>query len=135
KDINWKALVQGTGYSSPVVWGKRIFVTSGRPNVGSRMLLCFSTEDGKELWRDESAGRKYHVHNRNSFATATPVVDESKVYVAWATPEQVSVAAYDHDGKSVWQQNLGSFKSQHGFGVSPIRFDDLVIVPNDQDDG
>jgi outer membrane protein assembly factor BamB len=133
-DINWKVAVPGSGHSSPVLWGKKIFLTSATAS-GARLVLCYSADDGKELWRHEAHASKYHIHQRNSFATATPVVDDKRVYVSWATAEQYTVAAFDHEGKPAWQHNLGPYKSQHGFGVSPIRVDDLVIVPNDQDDG
>jgi outer membrane protein assembly factor BamB len=43
--------------------------------------------------------------------------------------------ALDHQGKVVWENDHGPFKSQHGFGVSPIVHDGLVILPNDQDNG
>src|SRR5207244_607730 len=52
-----------------------------------------------------------------------------------ATPDKITLTALSHDGKIVWQSDQGPFKSQHGFGVSPIVFEDLVILPNDQDGG
>lgn len=134
KTFAWKATVPGVGHSSPVVWGNKVFLTSGDKS-GQRLVLCYSADEGKELWRKETTAPKYKTHQRNSVATATPVVDEKHLYVTWATPQQYSATAYDHDGKTVWEQNLGPYKSQHGFGVSPIRFDDLLIVANDQDDG
>ncbi len=135
KDYNWKVALPGVGHSSPVVWGEKIFVTSAEPKTGKRILLCLSTRDGKTLWSHESDARAYKIHRSNSFATSTPVLDAERVYVLWVTPEQLTATAYSHDGKETWHADLGKFKSQHGAGVSPIRFDDLLIVPNDQDNG
>jgi outer membrane protein assembly factor BamB len=135
KDIAWRAALPGTGNSSPVAWGDRLFVTAGDDRAGTRYLLCFDVATGKELWRKESTSDSYKLHKRNAIATSTPVADEKAVYVSWATPEQYTVAAFDHGGKQLWQQDLGPYKSQHGFGVSPIRVGDLLIVPNDQDGG
>lgn len=43
------------------------------------------------------------------------------------------MTALDHDGKLVWQTDLGPYKGNHGFGPSPILFENLVILANDQD--
>ena len=55
------------------------------------------------------------------------------MYVAWATPEHFTLAALSHEGKEVWQRDLGPFVSQHGFGSSPIVVGDLVIIGDEQD--
>jgi outer membrane protein assembly factor BamB len=55
------------------------------------------------------------------------------VYCAWATPDEITLVALDHEGSELWRIDLGPFTSQHGFGTSPIVYDDLVIVANDQD--
>jgi len=135
KDQAWKVATPGIGHSSPIAWGNKLFITSCDRATGQRIVLCYSLDEGKLLWKKETDGGKSPLHQRNSYATSTPVADEKNVYVSWATKDNYTVAAYDHDGKPVWQQDLGPYKSQHGMGVSPIRFDDLVIVANDQDDG
>lgn len=135
KDYRWKSKLPGVGHSSPVLARGKVFVTSGDPKSGQRILSCLNTKDGKLLWSAESDARIYKIHKRNSHATSTPVVDGERVYVAWATPEKLLAEAFDHSGKRVWQADLGPFKSQHGYGVSLILVGDLLIVPSDQDDG
>lgn len=135
KDYNWKVSLPGLGHSSPVLWGEKIFVTSADTKSGQRIVLCLSTKDGKTLWSQKSSAGTYRTHKRNSFATSTPVADAERVYVLFSTPEQLTATAYSHEGQKAWDADLGKFKSQHGSGVSPIRFEDLLIVTNDQDDG
>jgi outer membrane protein assembly factor BamB len=53
KDYNWKVELPGGGHSSPVVWGDRIFVTSGLDDTGRRMVLCLKAADGSVLWKRE----------------------------------------------------------------------------------
>jgi outer membrane protein assembly factor BamB len=53
--------------------------------------------------------------------------------VAWATPAEFIVAALDHEGHPQWETNLGTYTSQHGFGASPIVYQDLLVIGNDQD--
>lgn len=132
-DLAWKVALPGVGHSSPVLWGDRIFVTSAESKTGRRHLLAIDARDGRTLWSHTSEAKAYKKHARNSFATSTPVVDADRVYVLWATPDKLVAEAFDHDGKPAWQADLGPYRSQHGYGVSPIRFDDLLIVPDDQD--
>jgi outer membrane protein assembly factor BamB len=132
-DYRWKTALPGSGHSSPVLWGERVFVTAGEDKTGERMVLCLSTRDGSVLWRKNFAAASYRMHRRNSIATATPAVDDKHVYVSWGVPEKCELVALDHDGKLAWQADLGRFKGNHGFGSSPIIVGKLVVLANDQD--
>jgi outer membrane protein assembly factor BamB len=133
KDFNWKVDLPGVGHSSPVLWGDHIFLTSGDEASGKRMILCLRADDGQQLWTREFPGTKSAKHADNSFASATPVVDDRRVYACWADLKEFLVVALDHDGKEAWRADLGPFKAGHGFGASPIVHDDLLVVPGDQD--
>lgn len=133
RDYNWKVPLAGLGHSSPVLWRERIFLTSGDEETGKRLVFCLDAADGRQLWSRESAGVHHPKHQLNSFASATPVVDRDHVYVSWATPQEFTVLALDHQGRQVWQTDLGPFEASHGFGASPIVYHDLVIVPNGQE--
>lgn len=133
KDYHWKVELPGVGHSSPVLWGDKVFVTSGDGKTGQRIVSCLSTADGKTLWTKEWEGKPYPTHLRNSIATSTPAVDAERLYLCWATPESYTVMALDHAGKELWQTDLGPYKSQHGFGASPIVHEGLVIVLNQPD--
>jgi outer membrane protein assembly factor BamB len=133
KDYNWKVELPGGGHSSPVVWGDRIFVTSGLDDTGRRMVLCLKAADGSVLWKREYESPVCKMNSLNSYGSVTPAADADYVIVAWAVPEKYTVVALDHAGREVWQRDLGPWVSQHGHGASPIVWGDLVIVPNDQD--
>lgn len=135
RDFNWKVPIPGAGVASPVLWGDKVFLASGEAKTGQRIVLCLNAADGKALWTRRFDAAPYKMHLRNSVATATPAVDAERVYTSWATPDQYTVLALDHAGKEAWTAQLGPYKSQHGFGSSPIVYEDLLIVPNDQDDG
>ncbi len=51
KDFNWKVAVPGSGHSSPILWGDRLFVTSSETKTGTQLVLCFNAADGKLLWQ------------------------------------------------------------------------------------
>jgi outer membrane protein assembly factor BamB len=133
EDYAWRVSLPGKGHSSPVIWGERLFITSGDEKSGARIVLCLVADTGRRLWWREFGSQAHGKHSLNSFASATPAVDEKRLYVSWATPKEYVVLALDHDGDELWRRDLGPFKTGHGFGVSPIVHGDLVIVPNEQD--
>ena len=132
-DYNWKVALPGAGHASPVLWGDRIFLTSAEQAGHKRLLFCLNAADGKIIWQREYAAETHPVHTQNNFASSSAAVDEEHVYVVWATPAQYRVLALNHDGTDAWSKDLGPFVSQHGYGASPIVYEDLVIVNNDQD--
>ena len=123
--------VPGVGYSSPVLWGDRLFLTSGEPKTGKQLVLCYDATDGKILWQRDYENKTYKTHKRNSFATSTPTVDDKHLYVASVTPDDYAVRALDHKGNDVWKISLGTYSVQHGFGASLTLFQDLLILPNE----
>jgi outer membrane protein assembly factor BamB len=131
-DYNWRVELPGQGHSSPVLWGDKIFLMSADPQDATQYVLCYSATDGSLLWRRDYPSSPHHLHLRNTFASGTPAVDGERVYVAWSTPEKVNFLALDHQGNDVWSLDLGTWTSQHGFGLSPMLFEDLVILSNNQ---
>lgn len=132
-DYDWRVQLPGTGHSSPVLWGDKIFLTSADEKALVRYALCYSAVDGSELWRREYPFTLHDRHKFNSFASATPAVDEERVYFVWSTPSRYTLFALDHEGQDVWERDLGPYESQHSCGTSPIVYEDLVILGNDQD--
>jgi outer membrane protein assembly factor BamB len=132
----WTAELPGKGHSSPVAWGERIFLTAedgAKPEV--RWVVGMHAADGRELWRYEDRFEVYPLHAFNSFAASTPACDAERVYVSWVSGTRRVVLALDHDGKKVWQRDLGFYREDHGSSASPIVMDDMLIVPNDHSEG
>lgn len=133
-DYNWTVKLPGFGHSSPVVVGKRLFVTCGERETAQRMILCLDTATGKTLWQRDYPSQKFTQNNDNSYATSTPAADAHGVVVTWSTPEQVTLLSLDNDGKEMWKLELGPFVGIHGSGNSPILTEDLAVLYNDQED-
>ena len=132
-DYLWKVALPGVGHSSPVIWGDRVFVTSADDESAERMVMCVAAADGKLLWERRYPSSIHKKHLKNSFASATPTVDRDHVYVCWSAPDEYLVRALDHQGQEVWKVDLGSVVTQHSTGVSPIVYDGMLILGNDQD--
>ena len=127
-DYNWKVKLPGIGHSSPAIWGEKIFVLSANPEDATRFVLCLSAADGRTLWTKSFPSKTHHLHERSSYASCSPAVDAEFVYVAWSDPEHTWLKALRHDGSEVWTADFGPWVSQHGFGSSPVLFEDLVVV-------
>ncbi|MEW4564275.1 PQQ-binding-like beta-propeller repeat protein [Bremerella sp. JC770] len=127
-DFNWKVKLPGMGHSSPTIWGNQVFLMSADPDSGLRYVLCLDAQSGKTIWQKEFAAGASHLHSKSSYASCSPAVDDMHIYVAWADDEQTQLVALNHDGELSWRVDLGPWVSQHGFGTSPMIFEDKVII-------
>lgn len=128
-NIVWRTAIPGIGWSSPAVWGDRIFLTA-TDEAGERChVLCNDRDSGKLLWNVEvfrqTPTRK---EGKNSYATPTPATDGQRVYAFFSAG---GVASLTFDGKIAWTNTQNGFYSQHGLGASPILYKDLVLMPWD----
>ncbi len=133
KDYRWVIDLPGKGISSPVFWKDRLFITSADESKLERYLLCHDASTGKLNWSKPFPFEKEKKHARNSFASATPAVDEQHVYVVWTSRQKAELFAFKHDGQPVWTYDLGPYQSGHGGGTSPVVMGDLVVLNNHQE--
>lgn len=133
EDYIWKAELPAGGHSSPVIWKDLVFLTGADEENSVRSVFAVSTTTGKVVWQRDFPLALHNRHKLNSFASPTCAVDEGRVYASWTTPSEYTVKAFTHDGVEVWSKSLGSFVSQHSGGVSPVVFEELLIVGNEQD--
>jgi outer membrane protein assembly factor BamB len=125
----WKTNVPGRGNSSPIVWGDRIFLTTGYGNGERLSMLAYSRSDGKQLWETfiPQNGVEY-VHYKNGFASATPVTDGQLVYASFG---RHGLFAFDFSGKLVWQHKFGIIDNYHGPAGSPVLYKDRIFIYQD----
>ncbi len=142
--IVWKVPIPGTGYSSPIVHGNHLFVTTCMTDSQERVLLCVDTQTGDVRWQQTViVAPLEQKHKLNSFASGTPATDGELVYVTFlepsgetsgrVSPGNIVVAAYQFDGQLRWKVRPGTFSSMHGFCSSPVLFESSVIVNGDHD--
>jgi len=133
-DFNWRMELPGAGYSSPVVWADRIFVTANPKGTTQRVVVCVRVQDGRTLWTKTYDSGPDDLNEDNSYAASSLAVDAGRVYFHWASPKDSALVALDQqDGHELWHVPLGPFVSEDGPGTSPIVFEDMVILNFDQD--
>ena len=102
----------GSGNSSPIVWGDRIFLTTGRTGGRQLSILAYRRSDGALLWEtDVAPGGREYVHPKNGPAAATPVTDGERVYASFGSRGLVAV---DFDGNRLWHAEVGQIDNYHG---------------------
>jgi outer membrane protein assembly factor BamB len=132
ENVVWKAQVPGRGHSSPIVVRDRVFLTTADEEAKKQLILGLRRKTGELLWSTIAhEGEFLSKHPKNSHASATPASDGERVYCAFINREALYVTATDFDGRILWQTRVGSFKSQHGYGSSPVLHKGLVIVNGD----
>ena len=129
ENIRWKTPVPGEGWSSPVVWGDRVFVTTVTEANTKCRLICLDRLTGAVMWdtlvTEIVPLRK---ESKNSYATPTPATDGTRVYVVFGDG---TMAAVDFSGRVAWRNQDVRFYSRHGLGASPILHDGRVIMAFD----
>ncbi|MFO0878111.1 MAG: PQQ-binding-like beta-propeller repeat protein [Gemmataceae bacterium] len=136
KNIVWRKEIPGSGWSSPVVVGGKIFLTAAVPIDKSKDLslraLCLDARDGKELWSTElfvqEAAKAPKIHGKNSHASPTPLVANGRLYVHFG---HQGTACLDLAGKILWKNNELSYAPVHGNGGSPLLVGDVLIFSTD----
>ncbi len=127
KDYVWQRQLPGSGHSSPVLWGDRIFVVvvSGETE---RKVVCHDANNGNVIWEKAFNFVPHSKHRFNEYASATPCLDADRLYVTWANGGDMEALAFTHGGEVVWRETLGPFEGDHGSGSSPVLADGSLFV-------
>ena len=164
KNIKWKTSIEGRAHSSPIVWGKQVFLTTavegpvvpgakavkhvlegdkeflhpdsvGADRKHTFKVISLDRDTGKILWQANAwEGTPYDNRHRKSSYAASTPATDGKLVYAFFGTE--GLYAYDFKGKLAWKAQLGNLGTVGmGTGTSPILFDNLVIVQCDEENG
>ena len=134
RNVAWKSPIAGLGWSSPVVAGGRVWITSAVEQRGiSLRAIAFDVETGRETVNVEVfkiPTDRRDINPKNSWASPTPIIEGDRVYVHFGAD---GTAALTTAGEIVWKARF-DYQSQHGAGGSPVLHGDLLIVNCDGSD-
>jgi outer membrane protein assembly factor BamB len=158
ENIRWKTEIPGRGFSTPVVWGERIFLTTAiptkaatqtdrpgqrHPNGGAGamqehqfVVICLDRKTGAVVWQKTAKTAVPHEgYHRfyGSFASNSPVTDGKYVYAFFGSR---GIYCYDLDGKLIWERNPGvqmQMRNEFGEGVAPALADNLLVLKYDHE--
>lgn len=128
-NIKWRIPIPGSGNSSPIVWGDRLYLTTAQNSGAKLSLLAYNRADGRKLWEAAIAqdGVEY-VHQKNGHASATPVTDGQMIYASFG---RHGLVAFDLTGKIAWQRRFGAIDNYHGPAGSPVLYKDRLFLYQD----
>jgi outer membrane protein assembly factor BamB len=155
KNVVWKTEIPGLGWSSPVVWGDRVFVTAavsehkaaappkgygGNFEVSAGGIhrwnvYCLDWKTGRILWQKTAFKGKppSTKHLKNTYASETPVTDGKRVYAYFGN---VGLFCYDMSGQLLWSRSWGAHKTRVGWGTgaSPVLYKGRIYIVNDNEE-
>ena len=161
KNVQWKFKIPGQGWSSPIIWDNKVFITTAvqkgtsqpQPSVQPRRpsrgggrsrtppksdfswgIYCLDLDTGRELWKRVAfEGRpRVATHRSNTYASETPVTDGEHIYVYFG---MTGLFCYDLDGNLVWKKDLGVYPMQSSWGTSssPLLYGDQLYLQIDNE--
>jgi outer membrane protein assembly factor BamB len=164
RNVRFRTPIPGLGLSSPIVWGRRLFVTTALSEKDDRTfrtglygdgasvddlsphsfrLYALDTLTGRIVWEREvhSAPPGAKRHLKSSQANSTPATDGQRVVVLFGTVGVL--AAYDLEGRPLWRRDIGVLdcgdevfgSTEWGHASSPLIHGDAVIVQADHKHG
>ena len=138
QNLKWKTTLPGSGTSSPILVGERIFLTcwtgggAAAAAALERHLVCLDRATGKVLWSkgvaaETPADRFEGFLQEHGYASHTPVSDGERVYVYFG---RGGALAFDLEGRELWRTSLGTDANAKNWGSasSPILHGNAVII-------
>ena len=136
RNIVWKTPIPLPGYNSPIIWGKKIFLSGG--DRQDQVVYCLDADSGRILWQgsvDDVPGSpedRPRPTEDTGYAAPTMTTDGRRVFALFATGD---TACFDFEGNRIWTRNLGMPENHYGHSSSLITHQDLLLVQFDQNIG
>ncbi len=134
RNVIWKTLIHGKGWSSPVISGGKVWLTTSKEDGTELSVVCLERGSGQIL-QDEVLFRVSNpqfCHKFNSYASPTPVISGGRVFVSFGSP---GIACLDEvTGKKLWERTDFVCNHYRGAGSSPIVWKNLLIQNFDGSD-
>lgn len=134
QNVRWKTPIHGRGWSSPVVHGNQVWLTTATEDGTRLSVLCLDRETGKIL-HDEvlhEVAEPQFAHRFNSYASPTPCIEEGRVYVTFGSPGTTCIDTKTF--KKVWQRTDFVCNHFRGAGSSPVPYGNFILMHFDGSD-
>ncbi|MEO6035687.1 MAG: PQQ-binding-like beta-propeller repeat protein, partial [Verrucomicrobiota bacterium] len=127
KNVKWKTPISGRAWSSPVILGGEIWMTTANPKGTELSVVCVNEESGK-IMREEmlfTVEAPQFAHAFNSYASPTPVIEPGRLYASWGSP---AVACIDtRSGKVIWERRDFVCNHFRGAGSSVTIYKNMLL--------
>lgn len=130
-NVAWKTAIHGRGWSSPVVSGGRVWLTTATQDGRQLSVLCVDLETGAVLHDRilREVEDPQHRNPLNSFASPSPVVEEGRVWVHFGT--EGTFCLDSRTGETLWSRLDLNCDHLEGAGSSPLLHGDRLLIAVD----
>ncbi|MCA9092483.1 MAG: PQQ-like beta-propeller repeat protein [Planctomycetaceae bacterium] len=157
ENVKWKQAIPGRGWSCPVTWGDRVYLTTvvshGKEEAAKKGLyfggdrskpseddhdwkvIALDLNSGDVVWEKmvDQGPPRHSLHIKNSYATETPITDGERVYAMFGNR---GFYCLDKEGNTVWSKPLEPFKTRYGWGTasSPMLYEGRLYLVMDNEE-
>jgi len=134
QNVRWKTPLHGRAWSSPVVLGNQVWVTTATPDGRQLSAIALDQARGTVIHDIKlfDVATPQYAHPFNTYASPTPAIEPGRVYVTFGSP---GTAAIDTaTGKVLWERRDFQCNHYRGAGSSPVIFRDLLLLHYDGSD-
>ena len=128
-NIRWKTEIHGKGWSTPVIVGDQIWLTTATGDGKKMYAVCVSKETGKilhDILVLENAKVQWK-NEQNTYATPSPVAAGGYIYAEFGTYGTACIEA--KSGRIIWKRtDVSPDGVPHGPASAPIIYKDLIIL-------
>lgn len=131
QNVKWKTSIHGRGWSTPIIWGEQIWMTTATPDGKEMFVVCVHRDTGKVLLDRKlfTNAEPDVIHDLNSYASPSPVIEAGRVYVHFGN---YGTACLDTKTlQTVWERRDLPCKFSVGPGSSPLLYHNLLILTMD----
>lgn len=128
ENVIWKTAIHDKGWSSPVVLGNQVWLTTATEDGRELFVVALDRETGKVLHDRKlfTVAEPQYADKFNSYASPTPAIEPGRVYVTFGSP---GTACLDtQTGKVLWERTDLKCNHWRGAGSSPTLWENLVIM-------
>ncbi|MBL8221594.1 MAG: PQQ-like beta-propeller repeat protein, partial [Bryobacterales bacterium] len=134
ENIVWKTPIHDRGWSSPVIYGKQIWLTSSTKDGRELFVFCVDRDTGKIIkdWKLFDVAQPQFAHAFNTHASPTPAIEAGRVYITFGA---AGTAAIDTKTfRVIWERRDIECNHFRGAGSSPVIFRNLLLMHYDGSD-
>jgi outer membrane protein assembly factor BamB len=127
-NITWKTKIPGKGWSSPVIYGDQVWLTTATEDGKIMYAVCVDIKNGRELFNIKlfEPTSKLEKHDINTYATPTPCIENGFVYLHFGTHGTACLKT--SDGTVVWKRTDLNCVHIQGPGSSPVIYKNMLIL-------
>ncbi len=125
-NIRWKTPVSGKGWSSPVIYGNQVWLTTEENREMS--AICYDLQSGNMIHHllVFNPDTLYRKHSINTYATPTPAIEEGFIYIHFG--RYGTACLKTGSGEIVWKRTDMQVEHIQGPGSSLLIYKDILVV-------